>query len=186
MLQWRSRRLLTGRRRVRSPGGALDWFPVKLTRLKRRAENAEELVRLQPPGLGKRGARSAEPKTGSERVVFRSALRVPRSALESSVREASGSLPGSQPGRAGSNPAGRSTREGDSGCGSEVDHGFREPAHAGSSPAILTHTPSDGRGAGPPKPGRLVRLQRGVLFGSNRVARRSAADSTPPRSGGLL
>ena len=30
------------------------FFPVKLTRLKRRAENAEELVRLQPPGLRRR------------------------------------------------------------------------------------------------------------------------------------
>lgn len=41
----------------RQTQGSIPWrgtgdFSVKLTRLKRHAEDVEELVRLQPPGLG--------------------------------------------------------------------------------------------------------------------------------------
>jgi hypothetical protein len=116
----------------RQTQGSIPWrgtggcsFPVKLTRLKRRAENAEELVRLQPPGLTR------------------------------SVREVSGSLPGSQPGRAGSTPAERSARaryRGRTYVAQLKEHSLWEREVAGANP-VVTFTASGTRagnsGSGP-------------------------------------
>src|SRR5262245_44707926 len=63
--------------------GSIPWrgtgcFSVKLTRLKRRAENAEELVRLQPPGLTKAFVRSAVACLAPNQVAW---VQIPPNAL---------------------------------------------------------------------------------------------------------